>query len=201
GTGCTKFWWLREWPNLIPQTVSFAATCSIAAVGKSFLLRWIIERCPEHLLDARCAGRQHDEPVDAERNPRRFRHMGKSGKEILVDRIALAVTMFFLGHFLFQPPALLDRIGHFTKTVGELDAANINLETLGKPRIARGFCQCRERGRIFIEYSGTAKAQIGLDPLHQYAAENIGPAIIFSDADACFLRRAPERFAIRCCGG
>ncbi len=58
--------------------------------------------------------------------------------------------------------------------------------------------QRRQRGGIFVENGGAADAEIGLDPLHQHAAENIAPAIVVADADAGRLRGAGETLAIRC---
>ncbi len=59
-------------------------------------------------------------------------------KEILVERIALAVDPLLLGHLPFEPPALLGGIGEFAKAVGEFHAAGIKLEALGDaPIVAR----------------------------------------------------------------
>ena len=112
------------------------------------------------------------------------------GKEILVDRIALAVDAFLLGHFQFKPPALFDGVRQFAKAVGEFHAAGIELEALGDAAVLRRPCQRRLPGRILIENGRPADAEMAFDLFHQHAAENIPPAIVIADTNAGRPRRA-----------
>ena len=84
----------------------------------------------------------------------------EGGEEILVDRIALAVDALLFVHFGGEAPALFVRIGQLAKPVGELDAAGIELETLGNARIARH--AARERGlgrRVVVEDGRRGRAR------------------------------------------
>ena len=67
------------------------------------------------------------------------------GQELLVDRIALAVHALLLGHLGLEAAALLGRIGELAEAVGKLDAAGIELETLGYAWVRRR----RPRQRCF----------------------------------------------------
>ena len=96
-------------------------------------------RRPEHLLDPARAGRQHDQPVEAERDAARLRHHRERGQEILVDRVALAIDALLLGHLGLEAAALLGRVGQLAEAVGELDAAGIELEALGHARDRAAF--------------------------------------------------------------
>ena len=58
-------------------------------------------------------------------------------QKVLVERIALAVEALLLGHFAFEPAALFGGVGEFAKAVGDLDAADVELETLGDARVVR----------------------------------------------------------------
>ena len=75
--------------------------------------------------------------------------------------------------------ALLARVGQFAKSVGEFDAAGINLETLGDARVGR-FCarQRRLRHRIFEQDGQTPLPQIWFDMLDQHLAEDVGPGVV-----------------------
>ena len=105
--------------------------------------------------------------------------------EILVDRIALADRCAPSPPSRRQPPPLLAGVGQFTKTVGELDAADIELEAFRQPRI--GGLRPRQRrhhARIFVQDGRPAVAEMRLDLLHQHAAENVAPSVFFRDVDA-----------------
>ena len=80
---------------------------------------------------------QHDQPVEAERDAAGRRHRRQRGKEILVDRVALAVEASARRDLRLEPAALLGRVGELAEGVGELDAAGKQLEALGKARIVR----------------------------------------------------------------
>ena len=71
--------------------------------------------------------------------PRACGMSGERGQEVLVDRIALAVEALLLGHLGLEAAALLGRVGQLAEAVGELDAADIELEALGHARDRRGF--------------------------------------------------------------
>src|SRR5215510_2575121 len=93
-------------------------------------------RRPQHLLDMGCTGREHDEPVEPERNAARPRHDAQRADEIIIAWIALVVDVLLGVHLREQPSPLLVGISQFTKAVGEFDAAEKNLEALGHARIA-----------------------------------------------------------------
>ncbi len=101
----------------------------------------------------------------------------------------------------FEPAALLGGIVQFAKTVGELDAAGIELETLGDARVTRRPRQRRLHRRIFVENGGAADAEMALDPLDQNPAENIAPGVVRGGPDAGLLRRPREGVAIRLAAG
>ena len=92
---------------------------------------------PLHEVDAWRAGREHDQPVEAEGDAARLRHFGERRKEILVERVALAVDPRLLVHFGGEAAALLGRVGQLGEAVGEFDPAGIELEALGDARVAR----------------------------------------------------------------
>ena len=107
------------------------------------------------------AGRQHHQPVEAERDAAGRRHLRERRQEILVERIALAVDALLLGHLALEAAALLGRIGQLAEAVGEFDAAGIELEALGDARIvpARPRQRRLER-RIFVKDGRAADAEI-----------------------------------------
>src|SRR5437763_1284668 len=83
------------------------------------------ERGPEDPIDARRAGRQHDEAVEAERDPARLGHEVQGREEILVQRVALAVNSHLLGHFRLEAAPLLGRVRQLAERVRQLDPAGI----------------------------------------------------------------------------
>jgi hypothetical protein len=144
-----------------------------------------IKRRPLHKPDVRRASREHDEPVEAERDAARFRHLRQRGEEILIERIALAIDAFPLLHIRQEALALLACDGQFGKAVGEFDPACIELETFGDPWIVRLRSRKRRfRNRIFIKDRQPAKPEAWFDLISEHPAENIGPAIIGDHAKA-----------------
>ncbi len=134
--------------------------------------------------------------------PQASRHARQRCQKILVDRIVLAVDALLLRHLVFEPQALLDRVGEFAKTVGEFDAADVKLEALGDAWIARRPTrQRRLPGRVGLEDGGAADAELRLDALDQDAAENIAPAIVGGEADAGSRGGGGERLAVRLAAG
>lgn len=153
-------------------------------------------RRPHHLINPQCAGRQHHQPVEAERNAARLRHLRDRGQKVLVERIGLAVAALLLGHRLHEAPALLIGVGQFAKPVGELDAAGIDLETLGHTWIVGLHARQRRLWRWVFEQNGqTTLPQMGFDMLDQDLAEDVRPGVILADADLA-RRRLRERGAV-----
>src|ERR1700733_12151077 len=157
----------------------------------------LLHRRPQHLIDARRSSRQHDQPVEPERDAAGLRHMCQRRNEILVDRIMLAIDARLLSHFVVEPHPLRRRVGELAETVGEFHAANIKFEALGDTRIARRPRQRRQYGWIFIENGRASDAEIGFDALDQNFAENIAPMIVSSGADAGRPRGLRQSVAIR----
>ena len=155
------------------------------------------QRVPQHLFDARGSGCQHHQAVEAERDAASLRHRRQRGKEIFVDRIALAIDALLLRHLAFEPAALLGGVGEFAKAVGEFHAAGIKLEALGDAPIRRRPRQRRQHGRVLVEDGRAADAEIAFDAFDKHAAEHIGPAVVVADADARRSRRAGESLAVR----
>jgi hypothetical protein len=83
------------------------------------------------LIDRRRAACQHHQPVETKRNAACLGHTGNRGEEVLVQRIALAVSALLFVHRKSEPPALLGGIGQFTKSIRQFDTTGIDLETLG----------------------------------------------------------------------
>ncbi len=75
--------------------------------------------------------------VEAERRPARIGHMCKRRKEILIDRSGNAIDPLLVGHVGLEPAQLLFRIDQFVEGVCEFEAAAIELEPLGHPRVVR----------------------------------------------------------------
>ena len=133
-------------------------------------------RRPQHLLDARRAGRQHHQTVEAERYAARRRHDRQRVEKILVDRASLAIEARAGGSRLDKTAALLGGIGQFAKAIGDLDAANIKLETLGETRIVRLRARQRRLADGIIGQDRRAPApQPMLDLLAKNLAEEIRP--------------------------
>ena len=63
--------------------------------------------------------------------------MVECGKEILVQRIALAIRSLLHIHLGLEPTPLLHRIRQLAKPVGQLNAARIKLEPFRKARVLR----------------------------------------------------------------
>ena len=124
--------------------------------------------------------------------------MGQRGEEILVDGIPLAIDCLFHVHLGFETAALFGGIGEFAEAVGEFDAAGIELEAFGEAIVAleRTGESSFFRG-VFAEEGQLAVSQLRLDMPDQNAAEDVGPAIVVSDANAGRLSR--RRRACRVC--
>src|SRR5262249_14180449 len=118
-------------------------------------------------------------------------------QEILVDRVALAVTMLPLGHGVLEPLALLGRIGDLGEAIGELDAAGVELESLRQSWIAGGRSPRRLGSRIEIEHGRSAEAELRLDSVDQDAAEDIRPGVLGRGLDARRHGRSGEFPSIR----
>ena len=123
----------------------------------------------------------------------RRRHLRQRGKKVLVDRIALAVHALLLRHLGLEAAALLGRIGELAEAVGELDAAGIELEALGHPRVAAVWAAPAplRRPDIRSRIVGRPMPSLRLDPLDQDAAEDVAPAVVVGDADAGLARLLP----------
>src|SRR5581483_2160428 len=113
-----------------------APLCASGPMGPAERLAARIRHgCPDHLLEALGAGGQHRQPVEAEGDAGGGRHAREGGEEVLVDRITLAMHACLLVHLRLEAAALLRRVDQLAEAVGELDAADIQLETLGDTRI------------------------------------------------------------------
>ncbi|TIQ53751.1 MAG: ABC transporter permease [Mesorhizobium sp.] len=90
-----------------------------------------------------------------------------------------AVFVFVLSIGNFVTPALLGGVGQLAEGVGQLDAAAIELEALGDPRVirARPGERCL-RNRIAVENGGAPLPQRRLDLFHHHPAEQIGPIVV-----------------------
>ena len=111
-------------------------------------------------------------------------------QEILVERIAFAVDAHLLGHLRLEAPPLLGRIGQLAEGIGEFHPAGIELEALRHLRIVRGGAGEGGFGdRVLVEDRGAPKAKIGLDPLHDDAAEQVRPGVVRGSPKPC-LRQA-----------
>ena len=95
-----------------------------------------------------------------------------------------------------ETAALFGGVGQFAKSIGELDAAGIDLETFGDARIG-GLCprQRRLRRRIFEQDGQTPLPQIRFDMLDQHLAENVRPGVVIRDPHPR-ARRGRKRRAI-----
>src|SRR5689334_2913420 len=98
--------------------------------------------------------------------------MGERRQEILVDGIGLAIAAALerlVGH---EAPALRCGVGQLTEGIGELEAADIELEALGEPGIARLRAgERRHRDGVVIKKRRRAVAELGLDALEEDAEE------------------------------
>src|SRR5262249_57290812 len=118
-------------------TPAAAATTKIKSWARNVSMRRPFDRSrcghrrPHHLVDTGGSRREHDQPIEAKRNPAGPRHHRKGAQKILVDRIALAVDALLLRHLLFEPLALLGHIDELAEAVRKLDSAAIELEALG----------------------------------------------------------------------
>src|SRR6267143_3203885 len=159
-------------------------------------------RRPQYLLDVLRPGRQHDEAVEAERDPgARRQPVLEGGEEILVDRVGLAVEGALLRLVRGEPRALLGGIDQFAKGVGELEPADIDLEALGETGIfGAAERQCGHRERVVVEDGRRPEAEYGLDPLQENAEEECLPIVARMGRYPDMARRGGEAFDIGCEG-
>src|ERR1700759_121549 len=96
--GCST-WVLLEWPRTLRVgRWERNATPSPVVAG---------DRRPQPLFDPRGSCRQHHQPVEAHGDPACRGHLRKGGKEVLIDRIALAIGPLPFRHCLVETNALL----------------------------------------------------------------------------------------------
>ena len=102
----------------------------------------------------------------------------------------VAIEALLLGHVADEAAALLGGVGEFAEGVGELDAADIELEALGDARAPRAWAAPAPPRRSDSRRGWwPAEAEIRLDPLDHDAAEDVRPAVVVRDADAAAPRR------------
>ena len=109
-----------------------------------------------------------------------------------------AVDPLLLGHVGRKPAALLGGVGQLVEGVGELDAAGVELEALGDARVGR--IDLRQGGlarRIGGEDGRAADPEMGLDPLAEEPAEDVGPRVVRRDPQARRLRLPGEQGRVR----
>ena len=86
-------------------------------------------------IDAESA-EQHGEPVDADPLPRRRRHAVLEGADVvLVHPLRLVVAPRALGRLLLEAPPLVDGVVELGVGVGQLAAADVQLEPVDQARI------------------------------------------------------------------
>ena len=103
-----------------------------------------------------------------------------------------------LGHVGLEPAALLAGVAQFMEGVGELDAAAVELETLGYARVVGArLGERRLARRIGMEERRPADPEPRLDAFAQDAAENVRPGVVGRDADADFLGLTGENRSVR----
>src|ERR1700730_17127917 len=160
------------------------------------------DRRPQHVLNVLCGGCQHDETIEPECCPGAHREtVLESGEEVVVDRVGLAVERLLFCLVAGEPRALLGRIGQLAKGVGELEAANIDLEALGETGIARTASrQCRHRQRVVVEDGRCPEAENGLDPLEENAEKERLPIVARMGRYSNMARRGGEALDIGCEG-
>jgi hypothetical protein len=91
---------------------------------------WIKNWSPLNGLDPFSAGRQHYEPVEAERCTTCVRHIGQGCEQILVDWVRSAENALLLLHARREPLPLFNRIAQLVESVSQLDTAAIEFEAL-----------------------------------------------------------------------
>ena len=105
-----------------------------------------------------------------------------------------------------EPPPLLGGVGQLVESVGELDPATVELETLGDARIVGA--DARERRlarRVGMKDGGPPDPEARLDPLAEEATEDVRPAVVGAtrrpeplacDASISASRTAADRQAV-----
>src|SRR5262245_35295527 len=92
----------------------------------------------EHIPNRACAHREHDQPIEPDRNARRGgQALVQRVQETLVDRIELFAQAAALGQVRFHASPLLDRIDELAKCVAKLEAPRVKLEALDHIGLAR----------------------------------------------------------------
>src|SRR5881397_479577 len=101
------------------------AVSTLAPLSRSQL------REEDHLANARPVREQHDQSVDAEPQPARWRHtMLHRLHEIEVHCLPLVVADRATAGLSFQPPQLLDGVIQLRERVDQLHAGHVGLEAL-----------------------------------------------------------------------
>src|SRR6266498_1988700 len=92
----------------------------------------------DHVPDGRRVGEQHGEPVDPDALAGRGRHPVLQGAHVvLIHPVRLLVTEQALLRLLLEASSLVNGIVELGICVGDLAAANEELEAVDKPRVAR----------------------------------------------------------------
>jgi hypothetical protein len=132
---------------------------------------------PLHLINPVGPGRNHRQPVEPQRNPRRLRHaMLQRPKEILVQlpvRTLHRMTARAIGQ---EAGALLGRVGQLDERVGQFDPAHEQLEALRHTRIIGAAPRQRGLGGGPMgQETGPVATEPRLHPLQQQPEEQILP--------------------------
>ena len=136
-------------------------------------------RRPQHVLDVVGTGREHDQPVEAERDPGAIRQPvfeRRRGNPRRSDRFPRRALLARLVRQ--KAAALLGGVGQLAERIGELETADIQLEPLREPRII-GF-GARQRGHrdgIIVKDRRRADPEMGLDALQKNAEEQRLPIV------------------------
>src|SRR5208282_6041175 len=113
------------------------------------------------------------------------------------DRGGRPVNAPLFLHVGRESPPLLGRVAQLVERVRQFDAATVEFEALGDPRIIR--TDARERGlacRVGMKDSGSTDSQIWLDPLTEEPAEDVRPVIVRRDPETQIPRLGSERFRV-----
>ena len=150
-----------------------------------------------HQVERRCGSGEHDDTVEAQGDAGGGGHMGESGEEVFVERVAFAVDAFFLGHIRFEAVPLFDGVGEFAEAIREFDAAGIEFEALGGAGVVGGAAgEGGFGGGVSVEDRGAAMAEVGFDFFNDQAGEQVGPCVVGGSAEACGFGCGAEGFGV-----